>query len=330
MSVKLVWLNSTQGTVRTDPVAVLTPVVGVWQQFSSSVATAPVGAVTVRVMITGSSQVSAFSVDDLVVGYLNPVSLRPAAWSYGNLHGDIGLTTDPSGVPTGTYRYDPYGTPLSGVPDDQAGDLDYGWLGIHQRPLEHGTGIISTIEMGARPYQATLGRFLGVDPIEGGTPNDYTYPTDPINQYDINGQCGTFGNPFKKCGAGHRGSVGFLGGAFSKTARFVQENPQKVAGWVTAGVCIVGTAACLVAAGALTAYQAVRSYERNGGVGGSFVKDVVVATTVNLTLAYAGAIGTSESVLPAEWEISRGAFYSMQGLFSLPSVACSSVNGCAG
>jgi RHS repeat-associated protein len=41
----------------------------------------------------------------------------------------------------------------------------------------------------ARPYRAELGRFLRVDPIEGGTTtNDYGYVRDPINQYDLTGR----------------------------------------------------------------------------------------------------------------------------------------------
>ncbi len=41
--------------------------------------------------------------------------------------------------------------------------------------------------MGARVYLPTLGRFLQVDPVEGGTLNPYVYAHDPVNMNDYSG-----------------------------------------------------------------------------------------------------------------------------------------------
>lgn len=101
-----------------------------------------------------------------------------------NLHGDVVAAAgiDPAKTSLlGTFRHDEFGVPVSG----EAGR--YGWLGGKHRRTELASGVI---QMGARSYVPSLGRFLTPDPIFGGSANPYDYANqDPINGLDLEGTC---------------------------------------------------------------------------------------------------------------------------------------------
>lgn len=106
-------------------------------------------------------------------------------WLLTSPHGDVWAHTNTLGDVTATFRFDEYGVVLDPSTGNPALDR-YGWLGSQQRETDPTTGLIM---MGVRVYDPTLGRFLTVDPVHGGSANNYEYTAgDPINNYDLDGQ----------------------------------------------------------------------------------------------------------------------------------------------
>ncbi|MFB7686233.1 polymorphic toxin-type HINT domain-containing protein [Streptomyces sp. NPDC056140] len=101
-----------------------------------------------------------------------------------DIHGDVALQLPlAAGESPIVLDTDEYGNPR-----DKQQAVRYGWVGGKQRSSETLAGFTL---MGVRQYNPATGRFLSVDPQQGGNANAYEYcSADPVNCFDLDGKWG--------------------------------------------------------------------------------------------------------------------------------------------
>lgn len=123
-----------------------------------------------------------------------------------NLHGDTITTLDGEGVDeTGILIYEPFGTQISATssfananstqsyasasvtPDSRSDSQSATWASAFDVKIES-LFSVNPVQMGERVYIPGLGRFIQVDPVDGGTLNPYAYALDPVNSSDYSGE----------------------------------------------------------------------------------------------------------------------------------------------
>lgn len=143
-------------------------------------------------------------------------------------HGDVTFMTNPAGEVVGTKSYDPWGE----MRTEEGEDVDFGYQGD---PTDEETGLV---DMGARYYLPSLGRFTSLDTYKGDlsdplSENPYVYgEADPVSMHDPTGHAAARSGGCTNCD----GTSAVLDSAKSGCYRECVTNPPPVfAGGVQAG-----------------------------------------------------------------------------------------------
>jgi len=193
-------------------------------------------------------------------------------------------TVNADGLVTSKSISGPFGENIEGgqIPNNTAEGASWSYLGGFQKNTDAEFAIMP-IQMSVRVYIAQLGRFLQVDPVEGGTDNAYAYVNDPVNDYDLNGQWS-------------------IGGFIKNIVKTVTRAVTKIAVATVKAVVRVATRVATVTSYVARAVVApaiakvVSVAKSVGSAVGSAAKSATRAT-VSFTAKYGDAISLSATVL---------------------------------
>ncbi len=124
-----------------------------------------------------------------VLAAIKPQSTSAGALtlSIPNIHGDVMATVNADGALIGKYITGPFGEKVAeNRPENTTREASWQYVGQHQK-LSESAFSLEPMQMGARVYVPLLGRFLSVDPIQGGTDNNYVYTNNPVTESDLSG-----------------------------------------------------------------------------------------------------------------------------------------------
>jgi RHS repeat-associated protein len=145
--------------------------------------------------------------------------------------------------------------------------------------MRHRTGDhFGLIRMGVRLYDPNLGRFHGVDPVDGGSASTYDYcNADPINCRDLDGEFAFLRNPIVR--------------AVAKVAAGAAVGALAVAAGTALCAASAGVACAFVVAGVINATAGTAVVTAVDCAGGVRVTRRAVATQAVLSFASGGAGG---------------------------------------